>query len=45
MGTAELPANLGTEETLRELVVLDGGGVLYAQRSEKGLTYSRYDCH
>lgn len=44
VGTADLPANTGPEETLRDLVVLDAGGVVYAQRTEQGVTYTPYDC-
>ena len=44
LGSADLPANTGPEETFREIVVLDGGGMLYAQRSATGATYVRYDC-
>jgi hypothetical protein len=43
-GTADIPANSGADETFRELAVLDGGGVLYAQRSASGVSYVRYDC-
>ncbi|MGC4121466.1 MAG: hypothetical protein QM765_44200 [Myxococcales bacterium] len=44
IGSVDLPANSGPEETFRELVVLDEGGVVYAQRSESGVAYVRYDC-
>jgi len=44
LGSADLPANTGPEETFRDLVVLDGGGILYAQRSDTGSIYMRYDC-
>ncbi len=44
LGSADLPANTGPEETLRDLVVLDAGGVIYAQRTEQGVTYTPYDC-
>lgn len=43
-GSAVLPANTLPEETFRDLTVLDGGGVLYAQMTEAGATYKRYDC-
>jgi hypothetical protein len=43
-GTADIPANVGPDETFRDLVVLDSGGVTYAQRSESGVAYVRYDC-
>jgi hypothetical protein len=44
VGTAVMPANTLPEETFRDLVVLDEGGVMYALRSETGVTYQRYDC-
>jgi hypothetical protein len=44
VGTAVMPANTMPEETFRDLVVLDEGGVMYALRSETGVTYQRYDC-
>jgi hypothetical protein len=44
LGTAMMPANTMPEETFRDLTVLDGGGVLYALRSESGVAYQRYDC-
>lgn len=44
VGTAVMPANTLPEETFRDLVVLDGGGVIYSLRSETGVTYQRYDC-
>ena len=43
-GTVDLPANTGAEETFRDFVVLDDGGVLFAQRSDQGVAYARYDC-
>lgn len=44
MGSATLPANTMPEESWRDFTVLDGGGVMYAQRSENGVTYQYYDC-
>jgi hypothetical protein len=44
-GSALLPANTLPEETFRDLTVLDDGGVIYALRSESGVTYQRYDCN
>jgi hypothetical protein len=44
VGTAVMPANTLPEETFRDLVVLDGGGVLYSLRTEAGVSYQRYDC-
>jgi hypothetical protein len=32
------------EETFRDMIVLDGGGVLYSMRTEQGVTLQRYDC-
>lgn len=43
-GSAELPVNTLPEETFRDLVVLDDGGVIYSIRSEQGVSYQRYDC-
>jgi hypothetical protein len=43
-GSAELPANTLPEETLRDLAVLDGGGVVLSRRTEEGVRYERYDC-
>ena len=31
-------------QTFRDLVVQNEGGVLYAQRTEQGVTYVHYDC-
>ena len=44
VGGAILPANTLPEESMRDLIVLDGGGVIQALRTEKGVTYKRYDC-
>ncbi len=44
IGSATLPANTLPEETFRDFSVLDGGGVLYAVRSDDGVSYKRYDC-
>jgi len=44
VGKAELPANTLPEETFRDMVVLDEGGVLYSLRSESGVSYERYTC-
>lgn len=44
LGKAELPVNTMPEETFRDLVVLDEGGVLYSLRSEQGASYQRYKC-
>lgn len=43
-GTAILPANTMPEETFRDLVVLDEGGVVYAHRTEDGVTYEEVHC-
>jgi len=45
VGSAVMPANTMPEETFRDLAVLDDGGVIYALRSENGVTYQRYDCN
>lgn len=44
LGRAELPANESPEETVRELVVLDEGGVLYLHRTDEGAQLTRWDC-
>ena len=44
VGTALLPANTMPEESFRDFVVLDEGGVLYALRTEAGVTYYEADC-
>lgn len=44
LGSVQLPVNILPEETFRDLAVLDGGGVVYQHRTEKGVTLSRYDC-
>ncbi|MEZ4224453.1 MAG: hypothetical protein R3B13_26120 [Polyangiaceae bacterium] len=43
-GSALLPANTLPEESFRDYVVLDEGGVMQALRSESGVSYTRYDC-
>ena len=44
VGSAVLPANTLPEETFRDLTVLDEGGVIYALRSEQGVSYMQFDC-
>jgi hypothetical protein len=44
LGRAERPANESPEETVRELVVLDQGGVLYLHRTDEGAQLTRWDC-
>lgn len=44
LGTAELPANTVPEESMRDLAVLDGGGVVYQHRTDAGVTLEHYDC-
>jgi hypothetical protein len=43
-GSATMPANTTPEETFRDFVVLDEGGVVAAHRTEDGITYETYDC-
>lgn len=43
-GTSSLPANTMPEESFRDYVVLDEGGVMAALRTEAGVTYDVYDC-
>lgn len=44
IGGAVIPANTMPEESFRDFAVLDDGGVVYALRSDTGVTYQRYDC-
>jgi hypothetical protein len=44
VGSAALPVNTMPEETFRDFAVLDEGGVVYALRTEAGVTYLKYDC-
>lgn len=44
VGTSVLPVNSMPEESFRDLVVLDQGGVVYAVRSESGVSYQHYAC-
>ena len=43
-GSAVLPSNTLPEESFKDFVVLDGGGVMHALRTESGVSYTRYDC-
>lgn len=44
IGGAFLPASDLPDETFRELVVLDEGGVVYAERTSEGIVYRVYHC-
>ena len=44
VGSAVLPVNTLPEESFRDLIVLDGGGVIHALRTEAGVTYTLYSC-
>ncbi len=44
LGRAELPANVNADETFRELVVADEGGVFYLYRTEEKAQIQKYDC-
>jgi len=44
LGRATLPPNDGPEEALRELAVLDGGGVVYLHREAEGARLIAADC-
>ncbi len=44
IGTAAMPATTLPELTFRDLSVLDEGGVIYAHRTDQGVTYTQYDC-
>ncbi len=43
-GHVVLPENTLPEESFRDLVVLNDGGVVYALRTDQGVSYQRYDC-
>jgi hypothetical protein len=42
--TVQLPVNTDPDETFREMTVADEGGVLFAHRTDSGMTIGRYDC-
>lgn len=44
IGSAALPANTTPEESFRDLVVLDEGGVVYELRTPEGVTFQKYVC-
>lgn len=44
LGRSVLPPNEGADETFRELVVPDEGGVLYLHRTEEGAQVMRVSC-
>ncbi len=44
MGSAVLPANTDPDETMRDMIVLATGGVLYSVRSEAGVSVQHFDC-
>ena len=44
IGSATLPANTMPEETFRDFIVLDQGGVVYAVRNSDGTSYKKFDC-
>ncbi|MEZ4302763.1 MAG: hypothetical protein R3B70_48015, partial [Polyangiaceae bacterium] len=43
-GSTVLPVNTLPEESFRDFAVLDEGGVVYALRTEQGVSYLHYDC-
>lgn len=45
IGVVELPANIIPEESMRDFSVLDSGGVVYARRTDNGVSYEKYDCN
>ena len=45
IGGAVMPASILPDETFREMVVLDDGGVLYGERTEAGMTVRLYRCN
>lgn len=44
LGTSILPGNQDADETMRQLTVLPGGGVLYGVRTESEMAFERFDC-
>jgi hypothetical protein len=44
IGGAVFSVNTDPEETMRDAIVLDAGGVLYAMRSAEGVAYTFLDC-
>jgi hypothetical protein len=44
LGQIDLPASSMPEETLREMAVMDEGGVVVAQPSDWGMRYVEYQC-
>ncbi len=44
-GQINLPANTTAEETMRDMVALDEGGILYAVRNAEGVEYRQYHCN
>ncbi|MBJ6765901.1 PQQ-like beta-propeller repeat protein [Myxococcaceae bacterium JPH2] len=45
LGQTDLPLTTMPEETFRDFVVLDEGGVLYQYRTEAGVSLRRANCH
>jgi hypothetical protein len=45
IGSAALPVNDLPEESFRDLVVLDAGGVIQALRTEQGVSYTIHYCY
>jgi hypothetical protein len=44
IGVADLPGNASLDETFREIVAVDGGGVLYLSRTDAGARLLFADC-
>jgi hypothetical protein len=44
LGQIEVPANTMPEETLRDMAVMDDGGVVVAERTEEGIRYVEHHC-
>lgn len=44
IGSAVLPPNTDPDETMRDMIVLPTGGVLYSIRSDEGVAVQRFDC-
>lgn len=45
LGALDLPANSSPDETFRELVVSDEGGVTWMQRTDQGVQFVHGQCH
>jgi hypothetical protein len=44
LGQVEMPANSMPEETVRDMAVMDDGGIVVAERTEQGIRYLEHHC-